>query len=274
MSVAGGFIDLDDGQLAYEEAGNGHPLVLLHGFTLDRQIWDEQFVPLARTRRVIRYDLRGHGASALPGEEPYSHVEDLVSLLAQLGISRTDLLGLSLGGGVAVDFALTRPEAVRGLVLADSTLGGVPWSPGLLDEFRAINRMAREQGVAAARERWLRHPFFAPALERPDRAALLAEIEARYSGWHWLQRDPARALAPPAVERLAEIRAPTLVIVGERDVPDIRRTADLLAAGIPNATQLVMPNAGHLPNVEAPAEFNRAVAGFLDRLDAEETPGG
>ena len=105
-------------------------------------------------------------------------------------------------------------------------------------------------------------------------AALLNEIEARYSGWHWLHRDPARALRPPAVERLAELQAPTLVIVGERDVPDIRRMAELLAKGIPGASQIVMPGAGHLPNVEVPKEFNRIVAGFLDRLDAGEASDG
>ena len=274
MSVRSGYIELDDGRLAYDEAGNGYPLVLLHGFTVDRQVWDRQFLPLSRTRRVIRYDLRGFGASSVPGETPYSHVDDLAHLLDELGLDRADLIGLSLGGGVAVDFALAHPDRVRGLVLVDPTLGGVPWSAELLDEFRALNHTAREQGVDAARARWLRHPFFAAALEHPGAAALLNEIEARYSGWHWLHRDPARALRPPAVERLAELQAPTLVIVGERDVPDIRRMAELLAKGIPGASQIVMPGAGHLPNVEVPKEFNRVLAGFLDRLDAGEASDG
>jgi pimeloyl-ACP methyl ester carboxylesterase len=265
MASHSGFVDVGGGSLWYEEAGEGPPVALLHGFSLDSRIWDPQFESFARHFRTIRYDLRGHGRSSMPVEgEAYSHEQDLSVLLERLGVQpRPSLCGLSLGGAVAVDFALRYPGATRSLVLADSALGGYRWTAEASGLQRAVHRLAREAGVEAARELWLRDPLFARSLARSESAGLLTQVISGYSGWHWLHRDPAVPLDPPAVNRLGEMGLPALVVVGEHDTPDMRGMASALHAGIPRAELVVMRGAGHLPNLEMPAELNRVVLEFL-----------
>jgi pimeloyl-ACP methyl ester carboxylesterase len=113
-------------------------------------MWDDQFEAFAQHYRVVRYDARGFGKSAQPGSEKYLHAADLMALLERLEIDRAAILGLSMGGGIAIDFALTYPEATRALVLVDSTLGGYRWSPvgSLVCRFRA-GQIHRAWQVAA-----------------------------------------------------------------------------------------------------------------------------
>ena len=109
MQIQQGFADVNGTRLYYEMVGSGHPLVLVHGFTLDTRMWDDQFEMFAGRNQVVRYDLRGFGKSALPTTEPYSHPDDLRALMTHLGIEHAFIIGLSLGGAVAVDFAVTYP---------------------------------------------------------------------------------------------------------------------------------------------------------------------
>jgi 3-oxoadipate enol-lactonase len=205
--------------------------------------------------RVIRLDLRGYGRSAVPTADSYRHVDDVKALLDTLGVKRAILLGLSMGGGIALDFTLTYPEIVRALIVVDSVLKGFHWS---ID----WSVRARELGVEGARQRWLAHPLFAASIERADVASRLTQIVNDYSGWHWYNRDPDPGVTP-AIHRLAEITVATQVIVGERDLPDFRKIADTLAEGIANARKDVLPGLGHLPNMEAPDLFNEVVLNFL-----------
>ena len=128
MNSQQGFIEVNGTRLYYEMAGAGDAVVFLHGFTLDTRMWDDQFERFAEQYHVIRYDLRGFGQSAVPTDAPYAHFDDLKALLDALGIEQAHLVGLSKGGGVALDFALAFPTYVRGLVLIDSILGGFSWS--------------------------------------------------------------------------------------------------------------------------------------------------
>jgi 3-oxoadipate enol-lactonase len=257
-----GFIDIDGTRLSYESAGAGPPLVLLHGFSLDRRMWDDQVEALASHYQVIRYDLRGYGQSP-PSTGPYAHVDDLRGLLEHLGITRAAILGLSMGGGIAIDFVLAYPEATQALIVASPTLGGYRWAAELDQSLGAIYETARRAGVEAARKQWLAHPLFAPARERPTVAARLAQLVNDYSGWHWVNPDPGRQLSPPAVDRVEEIAAPTVVLVGGREVPGFRVLADLLAKRVRSARQVVLPNAGHMGNMEDAAQFNRTVLSAL-----------
>lgn len=179
-----------------------------------------------------------------------------------LGVEHACVVGLSMGGGIAIDFALSYPEASDALVAVDSLLGGYRWR-----EFGAslasVWWAARQSGIQAAKEVWLSLPLFASAREQTDVASRLAQIVADYSGWHFVNEDPAHALDPPAAERLAEIRSPTLVVVGERDVPDFCAIADALREGIPDAREVVLPAVGHMSNMEDPARLNEALLSFL-----------
>ena len=271
------YFDLDNKtRLYYEVAGSGHPLVFIHGFTLDTRMWDDQFEIFAGNYQVVRYDRRGFGKSSLPVAEDYTHADDLASLLDHLGTDRAYVLGLSGGGASAVDFALAYPEAVEALITVDATLGGFEWTPrygALLD---AVFRRRKELDHEAWVEEWLRFEIFDVAMEMPAVAAKLREIVLDYSGCH-LTKDiwwHMRAENPPATERLGEITVPALVIVGERDSRDFHLIADILQQGIPGARKVVFPGAGHMVNMEFPDECNRTVLDFLHEIEETATDPG
>lgn len=266
MGVRSGYLDVNGARLYYEEAGAGETAVLLHGFSLDARCWDGQFEPLARRYRVVRYDLRGFGRSSVPHGVPYSHAGDLGELLDRLGIEMPVLMGLSMGGGLAVDFALSHPRDVRALVLLDSTVGGYRWTDGESSHYREVIRRAREDSIESGRQHWLRDPMFAESMERPEVPALFTEMVAAYSGWHWLNHDPEQSPEPRALGRLSEIRAPALVVVGELDVPDMQGMAEALERGILGARKAVIRGAGHLCGMESPQALNRLVLEFLEGL--------
>lgn len=251
--------------LCYDLRGDGPVVVFLHGFTLDLRMWEDQLPAFLPRFRVLRYDLRGFGRSDLPSVgEPYRPADDLRALLGSLGISKVHLVGLSAGGAVALDFALEHPDLVDRLVLVDSALGGFDWSPALVEGWDRIDRVAQAEGVEVARQTWLADPLFEGARTKPGVRERLETILREYSGWHWLNESPSQGADPPAVHRLASIVSPTLVLVGEHDLPDFHRIAALLAEGIPSARRVSVPGAGHMPNMEAPAAFNRIVLEFLD----------
>lgn len=256
------FADVNGTRLYYEMAGSGDPLVLIHGHTLDIRMWDDQFEPLARHYRVIRYDMRGYGKSALPTAESYAPADDLMALLHHLGLKYAHILGLSRGGGVAIDFALTYPEATDTLIVVDTALRGFQWET-FGTSLSQVQSAGRTSGIEAARQRWLDDALFAPALENPRVATRLKQMVADYSGWHWINNDTIRLLDPPSIQQLDRISIPTLIIVGERDLPDFHTIAETLHQRIPNASKVVMPGVGHMSNMEDPERFNEIVLGFL-----------
>ena len=249
---------LNDTRLYYEEAGAGAPVLLLHGFSFDTRLWDETFAALAPHYHVIRYDLRGFGQSAWP-TGPYSHVEDACALLTHLGFDAAHVVGLSLGGSIAIDLAITHPERVRSLTVVDGILSGFVWTK----DWKPVNATARTVGLAEAKTLWLEDELFQPALAVPAAAARVRQMVADYSGWHWVNRDPARAIDPPALQRLETLAAPTLVFIGQHDAPDFHRIADALEHHVPRAMKIYMEGVGHVPPLEAPERFNERLLSFL-----------
>ena len=270
MPSLGSYIPVADGELYIEVIGAGSPVVLIHGFGLDHRMWDHEAERLTPRHLVVRYDLRGFGKSSLP-TGPFSHASDLRAMLAHLGISGAHLVGLSLGGGIAIDFALLHPEIVRSLVLVDSFISGFLWKADS-DVMRAPWRIGRLKGIEAARATWLASPTFAPALARPRAARRLREMVADYSGWHWVNHDPHQPPDPPAIARLREIRAETLILIGELDLADFRDIAKRLEREIPRARRVVLPGVGHMSNLEEPDAFADTLAGFLDSTQHSTSP--
>ena len=264
-----GFAPVNGTVLWYEIAGRGPPVVLIHGANLDARMWDAQFALLARTHRVLRYDVRGFGRSG-PADAPYSSTDDLLALLRYAGIERASFVGLSLGGRIAIDFALAHPTMVDRLVLASHGLSGWKWAPEPADapwRVAAHAALARHDTTSVALA-WLQSDYMRPAMEHPALAArlrVLAEGGAGY--WASLLRhgDLERPASPPALGRLAAIRVPTLVIVGSRDIPDIRAIADTIVADVTGAKKLVLDGSGHMTNLEAPRRFAAALQGCLGR---------
>lgn len=270
MNVKSGFAEVNDTRLYYEVAGAGIPLVLIHGFTLDTHMWDDQFEAFSKHYCVVRYDMRGYGQSTLPVlGEGYSHADDLRALLDHLGITKTHVIGLSMGGSVAVNFSIEYPKRTMSLITVDTTLGGFPYSEEWNAFLDMIFSKARQAGVETSKKLFLNSGLFQPALENPEVGKHLAKMVLSYSGWSLLN-PPGHALnlEIPAAKQLDKIDVPTLVIVGERDLQDFHDIADALERGIPKATKVVIPGVGHMANMEAPEKFNEVVLSFLSELNA------
>jgi pimeloyl-ACP methyl ester carboxylesterase len=257
-----GVYRLSDVDIFAQVRGAGEPLVLVHGFAGDLGLWDAAWEPLSAGRRAVRYDLRGFGRSRALNEGPYRHQRDLEALLDRLEIQQCDLLGVSMGGAVALGFALDRPQRVRRLVLVSPALTAWDWS----DEWRArwadIRRAARSGDLERARDLWWRHPIFETTRTLPAAAEVLRRSLAGYSGKHWVQVDPEEA-AFPDLDRLHELAAPTLLLTGSCDLPDFRLIAELIEAAAPAVERKDFPGAGHLLHLEHPTAFAEDVLRFL-----------
>lgn len=258
-----GFASINDAQIHFEQAGSGHPLVLLHGLGLNLHLWDSQFAPFAGGLRVIRYDLRGFGQSIPSTPAPFSHAEDLKVLLDHFKIERAHILGLSLGGRIALDFALLYPERLDRLVLVDAALGGYRFAEDWYARMATIMQHGKDGDIAAAKRLWLAHPLFDSIRAQNRNKQCFEQIASSDPGWHWLHQGFEQSINPSAAKRLHEIKAPTLVVVGEHDLPDFQAIADLLQANIAHAKKKVLAGAGHMANMEAPEQFNETVLRFL-----------
>src|SRR5712691_2913413 len=226
-----------------------------------------------REFRTLRYDMRGFGRSPLePGT--FSHARDLVELLEEQGIDLAALVGNSAGGRVALEVAVARPDLVDALVLVDAGLPGHAWSSAVRsfweEEDAALERGDVEAAVEVNLRVWvdgLRRPSGAVA---PDLRAFVGAMQRRAFELQLPLGDDAteEPLVPDVAERLGEIDAPTLVLVGEHDVPDFERIAERLAAEIPGARLAVIAGAAHLPALERPSEFDALVLPFLRQRGA------
>lgn len=248
--------------ISYEASGAGDPVVLIHGFSLDRRMWAPQIAAFEGRYRVIRYDLRGHGKSDQP-DAPYSPYEDLRSVLDALAVDRATLVGLSAGAELAIDFALAYPDRVTRLVLAAPGLGGYkPSAP--LTWMGPVFQAAAAGDPERAAKLWAGTPIMALRNDR-SAASTVAGIAADNARLWSYKSNPARPLTPPAMTRLSDIKVPTLVVVGDQDLSHIREIGTILASGIPGASLVTIPGAGHLVNLDARTAFNDALEKFLLR---------
>ncbi len=263
--VTTGYADVHGARLYYEMRGAGHPLVLVHAGIADSRMWDDQFAVFAEHYRVIRYDIRGFGKSVMPPGSS-STSRDLHGLLQALGVTRTHVVGLSIGGGIAIDFTLQHPEMVSALVLVASGLGGKQPSEEMQRADAAVDAALERGGIDAAVEAenrlWVDGPKRTPEQVDPTVRARVSEMNGALYRLPEVDA-PRERLDPPAVGRLGEIHVPTLVIVGDGDVPDVIETADMLAQGIAGARKVVFPDVAHMVTMERPIEFNRIVLDFL-----------
>jgi len=262
MNEQNGHFPVENGELFFQSAGGGDPVVFLHGFGFDRRMWTPQFELFGSTFRVITYDLRGFGRSSLPPEAGYAHEDDLNALLSGLNAAPAHVVGLSMGGRMALRFAAAYPQSVRSLVLADSALDGQTWSGDWQMRWMRMCAAAKAGDLAKARRRWLEHPLFDSARAEPSSASLLEKMVEDYNGWHWHNNDTARVPEPPLAERLGKIQVRALVITGANDIPDFQSVASLLAEGLPVVNRSIIQGSGHMVNLEVPSEFNAALQCF------------
>jgi 3-oxoadipate enol-lactonase len=254
--------------LAYEAAGDGAPVLLMHAGLSDRRMWDPQWRALGDRFHAIRFDARGFGASADPSR-PYTLHGDALDVLDALEIERATLVGASMGGGAALDMALAVPHRVSALVTVNSTPSGWHHTRDIMRAWEAVDEAYETQGAAAANElemkMWLDGPHRpAGEVDRDVRRSVaivnrvLLERQAAFTV------EPGE-LTPPAIERLDDLRCPSLVITGELDQPSVVAGAFELARRT-GADHVEIRGAAHLPNLERPREFLAALLPFLERV--------
>ena len=264
MLLRTGIAEVNRTNLYYEMLGKGHPLVLIHGGLLDCRMWDGQFKKFAESYQVIRYDIRGYGKSALP-KGKYSQVKDLLGLLKFLEVEQAHIIGLSLGGTIAIDFALEYPEKVSSLILISTApIGMISQDDELTRKTLAIYEAARNNKLDESVEMWLDHPVFSTIQSRA-RKKVRQMILDNLKSWMLPQNNMIWASLPRA-ERLSRVKASSLILVGDRDVHDILKAADFLENKIGVAIKMVIAGAGHHINIEKPRQFNSIVLDFLSYL--------
>jgi pimeloyl-ACP methyl ester carboxylesterase len=262
----------------YEDTGDGPVVVLIHGHSLDLRMWKHQVGPLVDMGyRVIRYDVRGHGRSMVTpsGYTFENYSGDLSDLLDRLNVEKpaeeplsveaAHVVGLSMGGGIALKFALDHPERVLSLTLVDSILPGFAYTEEFSNWIFELRTAVLTKGKEAAFERlWLAHLLFDGVRRHPERFAEVTEMVASFQAAEYRvgAATPGYVQADMAA-RLGEVTAPTLVLVGEDDLPDFLMIAALMEANIPGARLVELPGCGHMPPMEDSASFNRVLLEFL-----------
>lgn len=268
----------DDGPQRRSEAETGaesareQVVLLIHGHTLDRTVWDDMVDPLtAAGLRALRPDLRGHGQSSRPGGGYHwsHHAADMTAVLEHAGVCRPDgqepgqlvlrpgvgltVVGFSVGGGVALEMAITMPGLLSKLVLVAPVMPDRPFEPAFMDSIRQVARTARADGIEAAMSGpWMDSPLLAVSLQRPGVRVRVEQMVRAFPGAEYLatERDRVeRSWRLP--DRLGEISAPTRVVVGEREMQGFSAFAQEAASSIAGARLDKIPGAGHLIPLEA-----------------------
>jgi pimeloyl-ACP methyl ester carboxylesterase len=255
------YIDVTGARLRYRAAGRGPAIVLVHGWTLDLDMWEPQFAGLAGDHRLIAWDRRGHGLST-GTPEPEQDIVDLEQLLAVLDVGPIAVVGMSQGARTALAWAVRHPQRTCGVVLdgAPRLSGRSPESVCGDDPIAALRALARRDGLQAFRARWLDDPLM--RLYGTDRRArsLIRDMIARYDGRDMLQDG--------ATSRLDEVPSPAahlpiLIVNGEHDTEERRRAGRDLARALPQSRRVVIPDAGHLANLDNPRAYNEALRRFV-----------
>jgi uncharacterized Ntn-hydrolase superfamily protein/pimeloyl-ACP methyl ester carboxylesterase len=263
-------VNVGDAVISYEITGSGAPLVLIHGWAQDLTIWDDQVREFSRQFRVLRYDRRGYGHSTGHADES-ADPDDLRILLDSLGIRTAYILGLSAGSDAALNFSVTFPNRVSAVILYGQ---GPPVGFGeIMDPFPMFRELVRAHGLDTLGKLIRAHPLAWMPPGRPELQELLRAQWARYEGRDLLDpRPPSGRVAAARMDQLGGIRAPTLIIHGDHEMPLFQQVADTLISRIPGARKVVITDGGHGAHFAQPARFNAAVLDFLAGVQRRHPP--
>jgi pimeloyl-ACP methyl ester carboxylesterase len=261
-----GFAEVNGAKIYYEQAGEGTPLVMLHAGIADCRMWQSQQEYFAQHYKVITCDLRGFGKTGMP-EGPFAHYRDLAGLLDTLGVDSAVVMGCSLGGSVAIDFALEYPQKVLGLALVGSAVDGYRMEDEkTIENWRRIDKAIRKRDYDKAADLEIQQWVVGAgrSTERFDQDIITLARDMILT--HYRNNpDKGQEEGPDelSVNRLAQITVPALVVVGDLDSPDMMNIADLLERALADSKKIMIPETAHLPNLEKPDAFNALVHGFL-----------
>lgn len=267
-----GWVDVAGGRLPFQVAGEGSGVVLAHAGIADMRQWDPQWEALIARHRVVRYDLRGFGRADVT-ETRFSNRADLVAVMDAAGLDRAVLVGCSRAGSIAIDTALEFPDRVSGLVWVCGGLSGFDGE----ETPEELAAGSRDEELSDAKE-WAALAEFDVAMwvdgiGQPEGRAPAEAREAvrRMTYETYVQEKPygdTIVLDPPAIGRLAEVRVPTVVMIGALDTPSTRASADLVASGVRGARRIDVPDVAHMPSLERPEWFTSTLLAFLAEVDA------
>ena len=273
MTTDSGFLATNGARIYFEVEGEGEPVVLIHAGIANLRMWDEQVPALRDAYRVIRHDTRGFGRTETE-EVSFSNRADIAALLDHLGEDSAHMVGISRAGQIALDFALESPVRVRSLVVANGGVSGYESPDDDYSLFAQAEKWeeARDWEPLAEWETdfWVNGPG-----QAKDRVA--PEIRDRVHEWILTnyQADKVggrpQVLDPPAAGRLAELRAPLLVMIGTVDEAGTQSAMRHLAQSVPGARLELFEGAAHMVNMEQPERFNRLLREFIDEHSKKGT---
>lgn len=263
-------VDVGRARLAGRQLGEGLPVVFLHAGVCDKRMWREQMVAVAEEGwHAIAYDRRGYGETESP-DEAFSHLDDLEAVLKALDIHAAVLVGCSMGGGLALDFALRHPGRVIGLVLIGTSVTGAPWSATQAEQMlEAAEEDAYERGDLDMLNRvqaheWLDGPRAQSGRVGGEARALFLDMNAIALGKPELTLEEQR---PAAWPRVSEVGAPTLLLVGDEDFTALIDRHEHLSEEMPNAFAAMLEGVAHIPSIERPDLVNSMLLEFLDAIE-------
>jgi pimeloyl-ACP methyl ester carboxylesterase len=257
--------------ISYDVTGRGRAVVFIHGWAQNKSAWDDQVPVFSKRYQVLRYDSPGYGTSTGFDDESVEPL-DLLILLEALHINRVYLVGLSRGGSIALRFAAAYPELVDALVLYGAEPpADFPTPPDVAQLFGSLPGIAKKHGLDSVRKLIFSGDLFWVPSGRADVTERYRKFWVSYAGKDLLDPRPQAGLVPlPNIARLSTLRVPTLVLVGDHDMPFIAAAADTFAHRIPNAKKVVIPNAGHGAHFAQPASFNSALMDFFDEVERKK----
>ena len=263
-------VDVGRARLAGRQLGEGLPVVFLHAGVCDKRMWAEQMEAVAEEGwHAIAYDRRGYGETESP-DEAFSHVDDLEAVLKALDIHAAVLVGCSMGGGLALDFALRHPGRVIGLVLIGTSVTGAPWSATQAEQMlEAAEEDAYERGDLDMLNRvqaheWLDGPRAQSGRVGGEARALFLDMNAIALGKPELKQEER---PPAAWPRVSEVGAPTLLLVGDEDFTALIDRHEHLSEEMPNAFAAMLEGVAHIPSIERPDLVNSMLLEFLDAIE-------
>jgi len=274
-AVKSGYVPVDGGRLYYEEMGAGTPVVLVHGHSLDRRMWDGQWPAFARRHRVIRYDVRGYGRSSQQSETlQFTHVGDLLTLMDSLHLERAHIVGLSMGGFITADMLGVSPQRMLSAVMAN---GNIRMSPGPSEPVVPQEEAVRDSTVAAVRaegievykKRWFEGLLRSAGTRAETIREPLWQMIADWDGWQALHKEVRVFVGRDAWRALETNRpeVPVLLLTGQEDGAKAVKAPRIMKC-LPNARWEVVKETGHMMNMERPETFNAIVLQFLEEIDS------
>ena len=274
-SARKGYIASSGGaKIYYEVRGEGEPLILLHGHSLDTRMWDKQFKVFATKYRVVRLDFRGYGRSSAQREDfQFTHLDDLLTVMDSLRIDRAHVVGLSMGAFVASDMLAVAPERMLSCVLASGGMKTYKGPSEPMDEAEKAKRRKeiaalKEKGVDRMKAEWVEALIASGGSNREAMRKPLKKMIDDWTAWQPLHLEPRVMVAKDGLERFKRNRCtvPTLFLVGGAELKGKEPARSWMMEYLPNSRLQVVPDSGHMMNMEQPEAFNQAVLAFLQGL--------